>query len=95
MLNSGFIPVENMKRLFLIVSLLLATVAMTLGQSRDKKLKSKKLSKSEAANLTQEQRFVHESDRKSKRGKKKMSLGQKVRVERKQARAAKHTRQPK
>jgi hypothetical protein len=84
-----------MKRLFLAICLLLATVAMTFGQSRDKKIKTKKLSKSQAANLTPEQKLVHESDRKSKSGKRKMSLAQKVKIEKKQARAAKHTKQPK
>ena len=83
-----------MKKLLLTLSLLLVTFAVTLGQSRDKKLKSKKLSKSESANLTPDQRFVHENDRKSKKGKKKMSLKQKVRIEKKQARSAKRTRRP-
>lgn len=83
-----------MKRLPLIVFMMLATIAMALGQSRDKKLKSKKLTKSEAANMTQEQRFVHESDRRSKKGKKKMSLQKKVRIEKKQSKAARRMRQP-
>ena len=85
----------DMKRLFLVISLLLATIALTFGQSRDKKIKSKKLSKSEAAKLTPEQRLVHESDRKTKGGKKKMSTAQKAKIEKKQARAAKHTKQSK
>lgn len=84
-----------MKRLFLVISLLLATIVVTFGQSRDKKIKDKKLSKSQAANLTPEQKLAHESDRKTKRGKHKLSLAQKVKIEKKQARAAKHTRQPK
>jgi hypothetical protein len=83
-----------MKRLFLVICLLLASIALTFGQSRDKKIKSKKLSKSEAANLTPEQKLVHESDRKTKGGKKKLSTKQKSRIQKKQARAAKHTRQP-
>jgi hypothetical protein len=80
-----------MKRLFLVITLLLATIAMSFGQSRDKKMKSKKLSKSEAANLTPEQHLAHESDRKTKGGKRKMSTSKKVKIEKKQVRAAKHS----
>jgi hypothetical protein len=83
-----------MKRLFLVTCLVLATIAATFGQSRDKKMKSKKLSKSEAANLTQEQRLVHETDRKSKGGKKKISNKKKQRIQTKQTRAARRTKQP-
>ena len=83
-----------MKRLFLVICLMLASIAASFGQSRDKEIKSKKLSKSEAANLTPEQKLVHETDRKTKSGKKKMSTKQKARIQKKQARAAKHTRQP-
>ena len=83
-----------MKKVVLIVWFMLATFAITYGQSRDKKLKSKKLSKADAASMTQEQRFVHESDRKSKKGKKKMSLAKKTRIEKKQSRAARRMRQP-
>jgi len=72
---------------------MLASIAASFGQSRDKEIKSKKLSKSEAANLTPEQKLVHETDRKTKSGKKKMSTKQKARIQKKQARAAKHTRQ--
>ena len=71
----------------------MASIALTFGQSRDKKIKSKKLSKSEAANLTPEQKLVHESDRKTKEGKKKLSTKQKSKIQKKQARAAEHTRQ--
>jgi hypothetical protein len=83
-----------MKRLFLVICLLLASIAATFGQSRDKEIKTKKLSKSESANLTPEQKLVHETDRKTKRGKKKMSTKQKARIQKKQARAAQHTHQP-
>jgi len=71
---------------------LLTTIAGTFGQSRDKKIKSKKLSKSASANLTPEQKLIHETDRKTKGGKKKMSTKQKARIQKKQARAAKNTR---
>ncbi|HLZ17664.1 MAG TPA: hypothetical protein VKQ08_11515 [Cyclobacteriaceae bacterium] len=80
-----------MKKLLVTICLLLLTFAVTLGQSRDKKIKTKKLTKSEAANLTPDQRFVHENDRKSKKGKRNMSLAQKVRIEKRQARSAKRT----
>jgi hypothetical protein len=82
------------KKLFLVICVLLASIAVSFGQSRDKKPTSKKLSKSEAANLTPEQRLVHETDRKTKGGKKKMSTKQKARIQKRQARAAKNTRQP-
>lgn len=83
-----------MKRLLLVICLLVASIAVAFGQSRDKEIKSKKLSKDEAANLTPEQKLVHESDRKTKNGKKKMSTKQKAKLQKKQARAAQHTHQP-
>jgi hypothetical protein len=42
----------------------------------------------ESAKTTTDQRFVNESNRKSKQGKKKVSLKQKVKIQKKQARAA-------
>ena len=82
-----------MKKLSILICLMLACV-LAFGQNKDKKLKSKKLSKEESANLTTEQRYVHESNRKSKNGKKKVSTAQKAKIQRKQAKAAKHTRMP-
>jgi len=85
-----------MKRLFIVTCLLLATIA-GYGQGRSKEIKTKKLSKSESANLTPEQRLVHETERKTKSGKKnkKLSTKQKAKIQKKQSRAAYHTKQPK
>jgi hypothetical protein len=57
-------------------------------------MKVKKLSKSDAATMTQEQRLAHENDRKTKLGKKKMSTKQKAKTQRKQDRAARNTKVP-
>jgi hypothetical protein len=50
--------------------------------------KSKKLSVDESAEMTADQRYVHESTRKSKSGKKDLSLKKKIRTEKKQDRKA-------
>jgi hypothetical protein len=81
-----------MKKTLLILSCLLLAFGMGFSQSRDKKMKVKKLSKTEAANMTQEQRLAHENDRKTKMGKKKMSTKQKAKTQRKQDRAARNTK---
>jgi hypothetical protein len=70
------------------------TCGLAFSQHKDKTLKAKKLSKDEAANLTQEQRIAHEQDRKSKGYRKKLSTKQKTKIQRKQARAAKHMKVP-
>jgi len=70
------------------------TCGHAFSQHKDRKLKSKKLSKEEAANLTQEQRIAHEQDRKSNGHRKKLSTKQKVRIQRKQARQARRTKAP-
>ncbi|HMJ70987.1 MAG TPA: hypothetical protein VK508_18930 [Cyclobacteriaceae bacterium] len=46
--------------------------------------KSKKLTVDESAKMTADQRYVHESTRKSKSGKKDLSLKKKIRTEKKQ-----------
>jgi hypothetical protein len=46
--------------------------------------KSKKLSADESSKMTADQRYVHESTRKSKSGKKDLSLKKKIRTEKKQ-----------
>ena len=86
-----------MKRLLIVTSLVLATIAGSYGQARGKEMKTKKLSKDEAANLTPEQRLVHETNRKTKSGKKdkKLSNKKKAKIQKKQARAAYHTKPPK
>lgn len=57
--------------------------------------KSKKLTKEESAKLTQEQRILHETDRKSKRGKKDVSMKKKIRIDKRQARKSKRIKEPK
>jgi len=86
-----------MKRLFLVICLLLATIAGSYGQGRGKKINTKKLTKDESASLTPEQRLVHETERKTKSGKKdkKLSTKQKAKIQKKQTRAAYHTKLPK
>lgn len=81
-----------MKKTFLLFFCLLLTCGLAYSQNKDKRLKSKKLTKEEKANMTQEQVLAHENDRMTKGGKKKMSTKQKAKVQRKQARAAKHTK---
>jgi hypothetical protein len=83
-----------MKKTILVLSCLLLACTLAFSQSRDKKMKTKKLSKSEAATMTQEQRLAHENDRRTKGGKKKMSTKQKAKTQRKQDRAARNTRVP-
>jgi hypothetical protein len=70
------------------------TCGLAFSQHKDKRLKAKKLSKAEAANLTQEQRIAHEQNRKSDGGRKKLTTKQKARIQRKQNRAARHTKGP-
>jgi uncharacterized protein YdeI (BOF family) len=73
----------------LAICLMIALSVPVLAQ------KSGKLSKEDSKRMTQDQRVLHESDRKSKGGKKKMSMKKKVRIDKKQARKAKRMKQPK
>jgi hypothetical protein len=50
--------------------------------------KTKKLSDNESSKMTADQRYVHESTRRSKSGKKDLSLKKKIRTEEKQDRKA-------
>jgi hypothetical protein len=83
-----------MKKALLVSFCLLLACSLAFSQSKDKKMKTKKLSKREAATMTQEQRLAHENDRVTKGGKKKMSTKQKARTQRKQDRAARNTKVP-
>jgi len=56
---------------------------------------SQKLSKDDSRKMTQEQRIVYESDRKSKGGKKKLSMKKKAKIDKKQARRAKRMKNAK
>jgi hypothetical protein len=82
-----------MKKSILISLCLL--LAFSVYAQKDKKLSDDKLSKEDAASKTLDQRFVHDSNRKSKQGKKKLGLKKKVGIEKKTSRAAKRTRPPK
>lgn len=57
--------------------------------------KGPKLTKEDSKKMTQDQRVLYESDRKSKGGKKKMSMKKKVKIDKKAARKAKRMKQPK
>ena len=53
------------------------------------------LSKEESSKMTHDQRVLHESDRKSKHGKKNLSMKKKVKIDKKESRKAKRIKQPK
>ena len=77
----------------ILLFVLLAASTITFAQK-----KTKKLSVDESSKMTADQRYVHESTRKSKSGKKDLSLKKKIRTEEKQdrkARKMKGKRRPK
>lgn len=57
--------------------------------------KHRKLTKDESAKMTQEQRLVYEHDRKSKSGKRKLSLKKKEKINKRQERKSERMRAPK
>jgi hypothetical protein len=57
--------------------------------------KNSKLSKEESTKMTQDQRVLYEVDRKSKNGKKDVSMRKKIRIDKKQSRKSKRIKQPK
>jgi len=67
----------------IVLFVLLAISTVTFAQK-----KSKKLTADESAKMTPDQRYVHESTRKSKGGKKDISIKKKIRTEEKQDRKA-------
>jgi hypothetical protein len=77
-----------MKTIYTILFLLLISFA---GFAQ----KGKKLSKKESANLTQEQRMVRNADRKSKGGKKDLSMKKRVKIDQKQDKRARSVKGPK
>ncbi len=81
-----------MKSVFTIL-LILSIEGLTHAQG-EKKIKQKKLTKVEAADMTREQKLVHETERKSKRNNP-VSMQKKIRLEKKQAKSAKRTKAPK
>jgi hypothetical protein len=77
----------------ILLFVLLAISTITFAQK-----KSKKLTQEESSKMTADQRYVHETTRKSKSGKKDLSLKKKIRTEEKQdrkARKMKGNRRPK
>jgi hypothetical protein len=75
----------------LTLLLLFFTILVSYGQS------GQKLSRGESATMTQEQRIVHESNRKTKGGKKKkkMSMKKRVKMDKKQDKKARRVKSPK
>jgi hypothetical protein len=67
----------------ILLFVLLAISTFTFAQR-----KTKKLTVDESAKMTADQRYVHESTRKSKSGKKDLSMKKKIRTEEKQDRKA-------
>ena len=77
----------------ILLFVLLAISTFTFAQK-----KTKKLSSEESSKMTADQRYVHETQRKSKSGKKDLSLKKKIRTEKKndkKARKMKGNRRPK
>ena len=56
---------------------------------------NKKLTKEESAKMTPDQRFVHETDRKSNHGKKNVSVKKKAKISKKQDRRSRRTKETK
>ncbi|MEQ8423170.1 MAG: hypothetical protein RIA63_00570 [Cyclobacteriaceae bacterium] len=77
----------------LILTLVFASLGSALAQ-KEKKIKSKRLTKVEASDMTREQKLVHESERKSKKNKP-VSMQKKIKLEKKQIRSANRTKSPK
>ena len=61
---------------------------------KEQKIKSKRLTKVEAADMTREQKLVHESERKSKKNKP-LDMQKKIKLEKKQIRKSKKMKAPK
>jgi len=81
-----------MKKVFLTATCLLFLTM--LHAQHEEKVKSKKLNKVESADMTREQRLVHESERKSKKNKP-VSMQKKVKMSKKQDKKLKKTKPPK
>lgn len=77
-----------------ITALFLFLVLGSAFAQKERKIKSKRLNKVEAADMTREQKLVHESERKSKKNKP-VSMQKKIRLEKKQIKSAKRTKAPK
>jgi len=83
------------KRMKGLVTVILVLFFWTpIYAQKEKKVKSKRLNKVEAADMTREQKLVHESERKSKKNKP-VSMQKKIKLEKKQIRKSKRTKAPK
>lgn len=78
----------------LITILLVLFSLISAFAQKEQKIKSKRLTKVEAADMTREQKLVHESERKSKKNKP-VDMRKKIKLEKKQIRSAKRTKAPK
>lgn len=77
----------------LVITFVLLAMGSAFAQ-KEKKIKSKRLTKVEAADMTREQKLVHESERKSKKNKP-VSMKKKIKMEKKQIKFSKRTKAPK
>ena len=77
------------KALLLVVMLAVSILTHAQGQ------RSRKLSPEDASKKTMDQRFVYESERKSKGKKKNLSVKKKVRIEEKQHKKSRKIKAPK
>lgn len=80
-----------MKTIISVILIFIST-GLVLAQN-EKKVKSKRLTKVEASDMTREQKLVHESERKSKKNKP-VTMQKKVKMAKKQDRKAKNTKTP-
>lgn len=80
-------------RVVFIMMIFFFSSGVALAQ-REKKVKSKKLTKVEASDMTREQKLVHESERKSKKNKP-VAMQKKVKMAKKQDRQSRNTKSPK
>lgn len=76
----------------MLKSVIFGLVLMIAAGHAQAQSRAKKMSKEEAAGKTQDQRIVHEGNRKSKSGKKKLSTKEKVKIDQKQDRRARRTK---
>lgn len=70
-------------------------ILLSLSISAFAQKKNTKLTKEESAKMTQDQRVLYEVDRKSKNGKKNVSMRKKIRIDKREARKSKRIKPPK
>ena len=92
-LHRNALSLSMLKKGLLAICLVLIC-SVGFAQSK-KKPTSKKLTSAESATLTPEQRLVHETNRKSKKGKNDMAVKKKIRIAQKQDRKSRKAKAPK